>query len=145
MLFRSTKYLSYSRTKSGRTGGSTNYKSEGELKALLDAGQVIEFWQAAVKEDASVTTTDGYVLDKRHANGNATVTATASLTDGTWTVEFTRPLAGYGNAGAIKAGTKYTMGVAIHDNHAEGRQHVVSMEQSFALDAGDVKFAVPKQ
>jgi hypothetical protein len=134
------KYLGISRTKLGRTGGGANVKSQAELDTLLAGGTFIEYWTATLNPGQPPAAGGGYILDKRHEAAAATVTAEASFSGGEWTVVLSRALAGAG-AGqkTFASGKTYPMGIAIHDNHAKGRWHYVSMEQSLALDAaGDI-------
>lgn len=81
---------------------------------------------------------DGMVSDKRHMDGGkAGVVAEASKSGDTWTVTFTRKLAGGVN---IAAGKTVPFGIAIHADGAAGRFHHVSFGHKLGLGAeGDVK------
>lgn len=134
------KYLGASRTKLGRTGGGANVKPQAELDALLAGGTFLEFWTAGLNPGQPAAAAGGYILDQRHEVATSGVTAEASFSGGEWTVVLSRPLAAAG-AGqkTFASGKTYPMGIAIHDGHAKGRWHYVSMEQSLALDAaGDI-------
>jgi cytochrome c-type protein NapC len=134
------KYLGASRTKLGRSGGGANLKPQAELDSLLAGGTFIEFWSAALNPGQPAAATNGYILDARHEAATPTVAAEASFDSGTWTVVLSRPLAGAGpGEKSFASGNAYPLGIAIHDSHAKGRWHYVSMEQSLALDGkGDV-------
>lgn len=81
---------------------------------------------------------DGSVADKRNmSGGKAGATAEGAKVGDTYTVTFTRKLAG--NA-VLAAGKSIPFGIAIHADHAAGRFHHVSFGHSIGLGAdGDVK------
>ncbi len=81
---------------------------------------------------------DGSVTDKRNMEGGkAGATAEGSKAGDTYTVTFTRKLAG--NA-VLAAGKAVTFGIAIHADHAGGRFHHVSFNQTIGLGTdGTVK------
>lgn len=83
---------------------------------------------------------DGFVADKRHMDGGkAGASAEGSKAGDTYTVTFTRKLAG--NA-VLAAGKTVPFGIAIHADHAGGRFHHVSFGHTIGLGAdGDVKAA----
>lgn len=79
---------------------------------------------------------DGYVADKRvMEGGKALVEAKGELKGDTWTVTFTRKLAGGEGDIALQPGKTYNFGFAIHDDHTEGRFHHVSLGYSLGIDA----------
>ncbi|MCL2525013.1 MAG: ethylbenzene dehydrogenase-related protein [Betaproteobacteria bacterium] len=81
---------------------------------------------------------DGSVSDKRNMEGGkAGASAEGSKSGDTYTVTFTRKLAG--NA-VLAPGKAVTFGVAIHADNAGGRFHHVSFNQTIGLGTdGDVK------
>ena len=83
---------------------------------------------------------DGFVADKRNMEGGkAGATAEGSKAGDTYTVTFTRKLAG--NA-VLAPGKTVPFGIAIHADNAAGRFHHVSFGQTIGLGAdGDVKAA----
>jgi hypothetical protein len=79
---------------------------------------------------------DGYVADKRvMEGGKALVSADGKQAGDNWTVVFTRKLAGGEDDIAMQAGKVYNFGFAIHDDHAIGRFHHVSLGYTLGLDA----------
>jgi len=81
-------------------------------------------------------TVDGYVADKRvMEGGKALVSAVGKLSGDIWTVTFTRKLTGGEGDIAMQAGKVYNIGFAIHDDHAHGRYHHVSLGYTLGLDA----------
>jgi hypothetical protein len=79
---------------------------------------------------------DGYVADKRvMEGGKALVSAEGKHSGDTWTVTFTRKLSGGEGDIAMQAGKTYNFGFAIHDDHAHGRYHHVSLGYTLGLDA----------
>lgn len=83
---------------------------------------------------------DGYVTDKRSMEGGkAGATAEGAKAGDTYTVTFTRKLAG--NA-VLAPGKAVPFGIAIHADNAGGRFHHVSFGHTLGLGAdGDVKAA----
>ena len=83
---------------------------------------------------------DGTITDKRAMEGGtAGVKAEGGKTGDTWTVTFTRKLAG---GVVMAAGKPVNFGLAIHADNAGGRFHHVSFGHTIGLGAdGDVKAA----
>ena len=81
---------------------------------------------------------DGFVADKRNMEGGkAGATAEGAKAGDTYTVTFTRKLAGGVN---LAAGKAVPFGIAIHADNAGGRFHHVSFGHSIGLGVdGDVK------
>ena len=141
-----TKYLPESRTKLTAKGGGKNYKSADELKALLDKGYYMEFWQAELDSGKPAVAEDGYILKDFHENATPVVQAEGSLKDGVWTVILSRKFKVDGEGRHnLEAGKVYPVGFAIHDNYAEHRHHYVSFEHTFAIDSGDADFVAVKK
>jgi hypothetical protein len=80
---------------------------------------------------------DGYVADKRvMEGGKGLVEAKGEKKGDEWVVTFTRKLAGGGEGDiALASGKVYNFGFAIHDDHAEGRFHHVSLGYTLGIDA----------
>ena len=89
---------------------------------------------------SSGKSSDGFVADKRSmTGGKAGATAEGAKAGDTYTVTFTRKLAG--NA-VLAAGKAVPFGIAIHADNAGGRFHHVSFGHTIGLGAdGDVKAA----
>ncbi len=67
--------------------------------------------------------------------------AEAAFEGGEWTVVLSRPLAAAGEGSkAIVAGKTYSLGFAVHDDHADHRHHHVSFEYTLALDGSGSDF-----
>lgn len=85
---------------------------------------------------------DGYVADKRvMEGGKGLVEAKGEKKGEEWVVTFTRKLAGGGEGDiALASGKVYNFGFAIHDDHAIGRFHHVSLGYTLGLGTdADVK------
>ena len=81
---------------------------------------------------------DGYVADKRvMEGGKGLIEAKGEKKGDEWVVVFTRKLAGASSDGdiAMAAGKTYNFGFAIHDDHAAGRFHHVSLGYTLGIDA----------
>ena len=130
-----TKYLKESRTdielKAKPLGGWNKAKPEADVAALLKEGKFLELWQWRSTEHARV----GYVLDARRLKAAAQGFAEGKNEGGTWTVTFTRPLAGGPGVHALAPGKTYNVGFAIHDDHADWRFHQVSLGYTLGIDA----------
>ena len=89
---------------------------------------------------SSGKSSDGFVADKRSmTGGKAGATAEGAKAGDTYTVTFTRKLAG--NA-VLAAGKAVPFGIAIHADNAGGRFHHVSFGHTIGLGVdGDVKAA----
>lgn len=116
------------RTMPGAAETKTKYVSAGQMDLMQwrsgDGGKAV----------------DGFVTDKRHMEGGkAGVAAEATKAGDTYTVTFTRKLAGGVN---LALGKAVPFGIAIHADHAGGRFHHVSFGHTLGLGAdGDVKAA----
>lgn len=142
-----TKYLAKSRTKVTRTGGGTNYKSDGDLQSLMQEGSFLEYWLATVADAGSPAVAGGgYILKERHESDAPGVGANASFEGEQWTVELSRPLkaAGTGQK-SLAEGNTYTVGFAVHDGYADGRRHYVSFKRTLTLGGGDGQLIAKKQ
>ncbi len=129
-----TKYLPGSRNKMARAGGGTNYKPEADLAAQLDQGKFLEYLQVVLSEEGLAGVTDGYFLEVRKANQSPVLTATASRTGTDWVVEMVRPLKPEGGTHlTLSEGPVFTIAVALHENHADGRHHFTTFPMRFAL------------
>jgi hypothetical protein len=80
---------------------------------------------------------DGHVAEVRVMEGGAALVSAEGKKDGdTWTVVVTRKLAGGGKGDiALAPGKTYNFGFAIHDDHAAGRYHHVSLGYTLGVDA----------
>ncbi|HET6566271.1 MAG TPA: ethylbenzene dehydrogenase-related protein [Xanthomonadales bacterium] len=135
-----TKYLPGSRNKMSKSGGGADIRAAAELDTQLAEGKYLEYWQVVLDDDSLESAGDGYFLEGRIANPDSATRATASLADGKWTVEITRPLKPAGKSRhALAEGTEYTIAVALHENHASGRHHYTSFPMRFVLGAGEAE------
>ena len=83
---------------------------------------------------ADGSASNGYLLERRVEN-DGEISAEANLSNGNWTVVFSRPL----NSGApgdvpLEPGKTYTVGLAIHDDYTAARFHHVTLDIKLALD-----------
>jgi hypothetical protein len=123
------------RTMPGVKGDKTKYVKDGSLAngVFYDLIQ----WQSKSNKGR-----DGYVADKRvMEGGKLLVDAKGEKKGDTWTVTFTRKLAGGGEGDInLEPGKTYNFGFAIHDDHTHGRFHHVSFGYKLGIDAdGDLK------
>jgi hypothetical protein len=114
--------------------GADDKKSKYVTGGSLANGQYYDLIQW--KSGKGSKPVDGYVADKRvMEGGKALVKAEGAKKGDTWTVTFTRKLAGGGEGDIVMAsGKTYNMGFAIHNDHAAGRFHQVSLGYSLGID-----------
>lgn len=128
-----TKYLKESRTsitnKDHPWGGWNKLKSDADIATALKSGQFYNMIQFRSGEVAR----NGYVLDARRLKA-APEAAEGKLEGDTWTVSFTKKLAGGETEHKIEAGKPYYVGFAIHDAYSNERHHHVSLGHSLVLD-----------
>ncbi len=132
-----TKYLVESRTGLSMAkprGGWDKLKSDADITAALNAGKFLDLMQfRSGKGEAAV---DGHVLDSRHMSGGKSLVKAEGKKEGNkWVVTFERTLASGGPGDhAIVPDKVYSFGFAIHEDHAAGRLHYVSLGYQFGLD-----------
>jgi hypothetical protein len=118
----------------------TKYIKDGNVAA----GKFFDLLQFRSGKDQKPV--DGYIADKRvMEGGKALVEAKGELNGDTWTVSFTRKLAGGEGDVKLEPGKLYNFGVAIHDDHTVGRYHYVSFGYTLGLDKADADINVKKQ
>lgn len=79
---------------------------------------------------------DGHVAEARiMTGGTALQRASGKLEGDTWTVVFKRRFKGGEGDVTLEKGGVYNIGVAIHDDHATGRYHHVTMGYTLGIDA----------
>jgi len=79
---------------------------------------------------------DGHVAESRVMEGGSALVSAEGKKDGdTWTVVFTRKLAGGKGDVALQPGKTYNFGFAIHDDWSAGRFHQVSLGYTLGIDA----------
>lgn len=140
------KYLARTRSKLSRQGGGDNLKPQDAVDAMLAEGQFVEYWQARLKPGAPAVAVDGIALDKRKDNDTAVISATAKQEGGKWVVDLSRPLkVGDAKHKDIEPGKTFTVGFAVHEDHAAGRFHQVSLEYTLVLDSGEADFVAAKK
>ena len=112
------------RTMPGADDKKTKYPKDGAYELMQ--------WKSAKGAKA----VDGSVSDKRNMEGGtAGVKAEGDNKGGTYTVTFTRKL-----AGALAEGKAAPFGFAVHADHATGRFHHVSLGYTIGFGAdGDIK------
>ncbi len=112
-------------------------KDDKKTKYVKDGNVAGGVFYDLVQWTSKGTKHDGYIADKRVMDGGkALVDAKGENKGGEWSVVFTRKLAGGGEGDiAMAAGKTYNFGFAIHDDHAAGRFHQVSLGYTLGIDA----------
>jgi Ethylbenzene dehydrogenase. len=138
-----TKYLPESRTavslRDEPRGGWDKVRPQAELDAMLKDGRFLDL--ARFKSGKGGQSEDGYVLAERVLKQNSGATFAGRQEGDTWVVTMTRKLdSGQPGDHVLQPGRTYTVGFAVHDDHARGRFHHVSLDMRLGLDAdGDIK------
>jgi len=117
------------RTMPGAADSKTKYVKGGSLAdgVFYDLNQ----WRSGENKGY-----DGYIAGERVMEGGQALVAAQGKLDGdTWTVEFTRKLAGGEGDVNLEPGKTYNFGVAIHDDHSAGRYHHVSLGYHLGVGA----------
>lgn len=115
-----------------------NAKDDKKTKYVKDgnvgAGKYYDLMQW--KSGKGAKPVDGYVADHRAMEGGkGLLDAKAEQKGDTYTVTFTRKLAGGGQGDiALQSGKTYNFGFAIHDDYTAGRFHHVSLGYTLGID-----------
>lgn len=122
-------------------------KDDKKTKYIADAnlagGRFLDLLQWQSKSNKG---TDGHVADKREmTGGSALIEAKGEKKGDTWTVTFARKLAGGQGDIALAPGKTTNFGMAIHDDHTNGRFHHVSMGYSLGIDVKTADINAVKQ
>ena len=134
-----TKYIKESRTaleirgRDGKPlGGWDKRKTEDEIRAEFEAGHFMDLIRYKTGQGI---VEDGHVLDRRVMEGGQGAEFKARREGDHWVVEMKRRLKSNrpGDV-SIEAGSQYNFGFAIHDDHANGRWHHVSLGYRLGLD-----------
>ncbi len=145
-----TKYITESRSeieikgKGGKKrGGWDKRKGEAELKAELDAGHFMDILRV---KSGSGETENGHVLADRVMSGGQGAEMQIRQEGGQWTVELRRKLSS-DKAGDISLALDktYSLGFAIHDDHANARYHHVSLGYKLGFDNADADINAVKR
>jgi cytochrome c-type protein NapC len=143
-----TKYLAESRSamdlkgENGPRGGGDKVKGADELASLMKAGTFMDL----MRVNADGTAENGHVLAQRIMTGGTTLKGALRLDGTTWIAELSRPLkSGEPGDVSIEPGKLYTIGFAVHDDHASARFHHVSMDLRLALDNPEAEINVTRK
>lgn len=112
--------------------GAQDTKTKYVKDASLSGGRYYDLVQWTSKGGKS----DGHVADRRVMDGGkALVDAKGEKKGDEWVVVFTRKFTGGEGDVALASGKTYNFGFSIHDDHAAGRFHHVSLGYTLGIDA----------
>lgn len=141
-----TKYLPGSRNKMTATGGGSDIRAPADLAVQLAEGKYMEYWQLELQNGSVTAAGDGYFLERRTANADPAVSGSGSAGGPGCSLQLVRPLTPGGDARhALQEGKDYTVGVALHANHASGRHHYTSFPLTFRLGGGEAELVARKR
>lgn len=138
-----SKYLSRSRITISRSGGGGATQPIAILRGQQKTGRFLEYWQADLNPGSPAIIEDGYILERQHSNRKKgfVTEVQGELKGDRWEVVISRPKqAGPPNRLVMKPDRSYVVGIAIHESHATGRHHYVSLEHTLSLGSGDADF-----
>ena len=107
-------------------------KTKYVVDGSVDGGKYFDLlqWRSSGKP------VDGHVAEARVMEGGSALLSADGQKEGdSWTVVFTRKLTGGKGDVALQSGKTYNFGFAIHDDHAIGRFHHVSLGYTIGIDA----------
>lgn len=116
------------RSMPGAADSKTKYVKDGSLAGgvYYDLNQ----WRSGENKAY-----DGHIAEARVMEGGTALKgATGTQSDGAWSVVFTRAFAGGQGDVTLEPGKTYNFGFAIHDDHAGGRYHHVSLGYQLGID-----------
>lgn len=145
-----TKYLQETRSdieikgKDGAPrGGWDKLLEQGEIDAAMGGNLFLDLVRF---KSGSGEIENGYVLERRVAQGSSAVNGQGQLVDGIWTVDLQIPMSGGGNGDlALDPGRSYTVGFAIHDDFTLARFHHVSLEYRLGFDSAEAEINAAKR
>jgi cytochrome c-type protein NapC len=145
-----TKYLQETRSeieikgKDGAPrGGWDKLLEQGEVDAAMGGNLFLDLIRF---KSGQGELENGYVLERRVAQGGTGVSGQGQLADGTWTVELQIPMSGGGSGDlALDPGKTYTLGLAIHDDFTLARFHHVSLEYRLGFDSAEAEINAAKR
>ena len=116
-------------------------KDDKKTKYIKDANLAGGVYYDLMQWMSADKAVDGHVADSRvMTGGTALVSAVGKQTGSDWEVVFTRKLKGGTGDIALAEGKTYNFGFAIHDDHAAGRFHHVSLGYTLGLGVdADIK------
>ena len=132
------KYLSVSRSQQQRIGAPPLSMEPAELAELMAQGNFVEMWRINLQDGGNIEVAT--LLSKLNWLNDNDLSATASYSGGSWTVNVKRPLKAGSPLKPITAGKRYTFGMALHSKDRPGAEHWVSLPMTFSLDDNDSDF-----
>lgn len=139
-----THYLAGTHAKLTRQGAGDALKPDADLVKLKSEGYYLEDWQAAINPGQPAKTSSFVVFSKRDPV-QLPLTAEATVSGGVTSVTLSGKLAPGSDFLAFNPGTVYHVSFAVHDGHAAGRYHYISLEKSLVLDSGSADFVATKK
>jgi predicted CXXCH cytochrome family protein len=136
---KTAKYLAVSRARLQGIGQPAQRRPGAELTALVEQGNVVEFWQINLN-GGQASATAAALLAEPIRDHSSRLSASASHEQGIWTVSVRRPLAA--GLKPFRADAKYTLGIALNGAANPGGRHWVSMPMTLSLGGDDTDFRV---
>jgi hypothetical protein len=139
-----THYLAATHAKLTRQGAGDALKPDADLAKLKADGYFLEDWQARINPAQAAKPT-GYVVFAKRDEASLPLTADGTSANGVTSVTLSSKLAPGGGFLGFAPGTTYRVAFAVHDGHAAGRFHYISLERTLVIDSGTADFVAVKK
>jgi len=139
-----THYLAATHAKLTRQGAGDALKPADDLAKLKASGYFLEDWQADINPGQPAKPASFVVFAKRD-QASLPLTAEATVANGVTSVTLESKLAPGGDFIGFAPGTTYRVAFAVHDGHAAGRFHYISLERTLVIDSGTADFVAVKK
>jgi hypothetical protein len=139
-----THYLAATHAKLTRQGAGDTLKPEADLAKLKGDGYFLEDWQARLNPGQPAQA-GSYVIFAKRDQANLPLIAEGTTANGVTSVTLSSKLAPGGDFIAFAPGTTYRVAFAVHDGHAAGRFHYISLERTLMINSGSADFVAIKK
>jgi cytochrome c-type protein NapC len=139
-----THYLPATHAKLTRQGAGDALKPDADLAKLKADGYFLEDWQARLNPGAPAQP-KGFVVFAKREQASLPLTAEGTTANGVTSVTLSGKLTPGGEFIGFAPGTIYRVAFAVHDGHAAGRFHYVSLEHTLTIDSGAGDFVAVKK
>ena len=131
------KYMWASRAQQRVINQQALVKDEDALAEEMAAGHFAELWRIDLRNGDLLV---GTILAEPVYLTDTGLTASVEHSDGSWTVEVTRPVAPGAPLLTLSPDERYTFGVALHGKGRKGAKHWVSLPMTLSRDREDTDF-----
>ena len=131
------KYMWTSRVQQRSIGHQAMVKDDDALAEEMAAGHFAELWRIDLQTGGLRV---GTILAEPVYLNETGITANLDYSDGSWTVEVTRPVSPAAPLLSLAPNERYTFGIALHGEGRKGSHHWVSLPMTLSRDREDTDF-----